>query len=255
MFGFCEDYDKVVYGVRHSLQMIRKNDDDAIYRAAAAAAGQVKLTKVTWLMPRVHASIDKKYNLIKIIDSKAVLDVAYRRRQCNIRELPANSTTDIWQFGARTAPETPRFIIIGVQKEKSGNQEKNPALFDNVNVTKMSVVMNDTEYPTLDINTNFTKNQYMQFYKMMSDFSRDFYGIDPLVGDSAITPLSYKELFPLYVFNVSKQSERMNQGVVDVTIKMQFSQNVGANARAYALVISDRHLKLESDGRKMQVLY
>jgi len=57
------------------------------------------------------------------------------------------------------------------------------------------------------------------------------------------------------VFNVSKQSERINQGVVDVTVKMQFSENVGDNARACALVISDRRLKLESDGRKMHVLY
>ena len=134
-------------------------------------------------------------------------------------------------------------------------KKTNPALFDNVNVGKMRVVMNDTEYPALDINTNFTKNQYMQLYKMMSDFPRDFYGIDPLVTGSAITPLSYKELFPLYIFNVSKQSERINQGVVDVTVKMQFSENVGANARAYALIISDRRLKLESDGKKMHVLY
>ena len=82
--------------------------------------------------------------------------------------------------------------------------------------------MNDTEYAALYINTNFTNNQYMKFYKMMSDFPRDFYGIDSLVADSAITPISYKELFPLYVFNISKQSERINQGVVDVTVKMQF---------------------------------
>ena len=116
--------------------------------------------------------------------------------------------------------------------------------------------MNDTEYPALDINNNFTTNQYVHFYKMMVDFSRDFYGIDPLVGGSgAITPLTYKELFPLFVFNVSKQSERINQSVVDVTVKMQFSQNVGAHARAYALVISDRRLKFQSDGRKMNVVY
>ena len=255
LFGFCEDFDKVLYGMRHSLQLIRRNGDDAIFRANAAAAGKVKLTKISWMMPRVHASDDKKYSLYKIIESKAVLVVAYRQRQCNIKELPAASTTDIWRIGVRTAPEKPRYLIIGIQKDKSEDQEKNPALFDHVNVSKMSVVMNDTEYPALDINTNFTKNQYTQFYKMMCDFPRDFYGIDPLVAGGAITPLAYKELFPLFVFNVSKQSERINQGVVDVTVKMQFSENLGVNARAYALVISDRRLKLESDCRKMHVLY
>ena len=77
-------------------------------------------------------------------------------------------------------------------------------MFDHANVTKMSIVVNDTEYTALDTNANFSKNQYVHFYKMLVDFARDFYGIDPPFGDSAITPLAYKELVPLFVFNVSK---------------------------------------------------
>ena len=30
--GFVEDYDKVVYGMRHKLTLVRKADDDAIYK-------------------------------------------------------------------------------------------------------------------------------------------------------------------------------------------------------------------------------
>ena len=90
---------------------------------------------------------------------------------------------------------------------------------------------------------------------MMNDFPKDFYGIDPLVADCAITPFTYKDLFPLFVFNVSKQTERISQGVVDVTVKMEFAANIGLNGRAYALIISDRLLKLESDGKRMHVMY
>ena len=56
LFGFCEDYDKVVYGMRHKLTLVRKNDDDAIQRVALPGAGKVVLTKVAWVMPRVHPS-------------------------------------------------------------------------------------------------------------------------------------------------------------------------------------------------------
>ena len=38
-------------------------------------------------------------------------------------------------------------------------------------------------------------------------------------------------------------------------MEMQFSENGAANTKAYALVISDRRLKLQSDGKKMNVLY
>ena len=32
IFGFCEDYDKIVYGLKHSLTLFRKTDDDAILK-------------------------------------------------------------------------------------------------------------------------------------------------------------------------------------------------------------------------------
>ena len=255
ILGVCEDYDKVVYGVRHTLTLVRATDDnDAIFRADAVDAGKVKLTKISWMMPRILPNDEMKYKLYKSIESKTTLDVAFRMRQCNVIEIP-QATSMSWRLGVRTAPEKPRFVIVGLQTDKSGNQTKNAALFDHCNVTNMNVVLNSTKYPPLDVNANFTKNQFIQFYKYMSEFTRDYYGVDPLVGGSGIHAISYKELTPLFVFNVSKQSERLNHGVVDITIDMQFSENVAANTRAYALVISDRRLKLQSDGKKMNVLY
>ena len=59
-----------------------------------------------------------------------------------------------------------------------------------------------------------------------------------LVG-SAVSPAAFKSLYPIHVFDVSKQSERLIEGVVDLTVKMEFSVNVPANTQAYALVISD----------------
>ena len=59
----------------------------------------------------------------------------------------------------------------------------------------------------------------------------------------------------MFVFNVLKQIKRLNHGVVDITVEMQFSENVAANTKAYALVINDRILKLQIAGKKMNVLY
>ena len=46
IFGFCEDYDKIVYGLKHNLTL-RKTDDDAIFTLAAAGAGKVSLDKIS----------------------------------------------------------------------------------------------------------------------------------------------------------------------------------------------------------------
>ena len=67
---------------------------------------------------RVHANDTKKNNLYKTIQSKVVLDVAFRQRQCNTTELPAASLRHIWRIGVRTAPEKPRYIVIGIQQTR-----------------------------------------------------------------------------------------------------------------------------------------
>ena len=41
IFVFYEDYDKIMYGLKHNLTLVRKTDDDAIFKGAAAGAGKV----------------------------------------------------------------------------------------------------------------------------------------------------------------------------------------------------------------------
>ena len=47
IFGFCVDYDKIVYFMRHNLTLVRKTDDDANCRGAAAGDGKVSLDKIS----------------------------------------------------------------------------------------------------------------------------------------------------------------------------------------------------------------
>ena len=233
-----------MYGLRYTLTLVKTSDDDAIFKAAAVGdAGKVKLSKISWIMPRVQPNDERKYKLCRSIESKVVLDAAFRMRQCNIVEIP-QSTTMFWRLGVHMARDKPRYVVIGIQTDKSGNQDHNASLFDHNNVANMSVVPNSTKYPPFEANANFTKCQFTQFYKYMIEFTRDYYRMDPLISGSA-----------LFVFNVTKQNERLNQGVVDITVEMQFSVNVVANTKAYALIISDRRLKMQSDGKKMNVLY
>ena len=38
IFGFCENYDKIGYGLKHNLILVRKTDDDAIFSLAVLGA-------------------------------------------------------------------------------------------------------------------------------------------------------------------------------------------------------------------------
>ena len=78
IFGFCKDYDKIVYGLKHSLTLVRKTDDEAIFRAAPVSAGKVSRDKISWFMPHVIPADAGKFSIYKTIESKVKLPVAYR---------------------------------------------------------------------------------------------------------------------------------------------------------------------------------
>ena len=124
--------------MRHKLTLVRKRNDDAIFKVAATAKGKVELTKVAWVMPRVHPNVVKKFSLYKSIVSKIVLDAAFRMRQCSIAELPAQTLTFDWRLGVRTAPEKPIHVLIAFLSDRLDDQDKNPSLFDQLYDTRRS---------------------------------------------------------------------------------------------------------------------
>ena len=253
IFGFAEDYDKVVYGFRHVLTLVRKSDDDAIFRLAAAGAGKITLSKVSWYIPHVRPADGPKLRLYEMIEKKVKLDVGFRMRQCESISVP-QSTNFSWRMTVKSSPEKPRYIIVAFQTEKDGNQEKNPSIFDHVKVKNIYATLNSTRYPVVDYDLSFAKQQFSRAYGDAASFRAKYYNMDELVSNPNITPSDYKDLFPLFVFNVSKQSEKLKYSITDIQIKAQFNANVPAGTEAFALVISDRILSFESDGNKMKVV-
>ena len=88
IFGCCEDYEKIVYGLKHNVTLVRKSDDEAIFRWAAAGAGKVSLDNISWFMPHVFPADAEKCFIYKTIKSKVKVPVAYRTRQCDMLSVP-----------------------------------------------------------------------------------------------------------------------------------------------------------------------
>jgi len=133
IFGFCDDYEKVVYGFKHQLTPVRTGDPDAIFKTGAVAAGpenntpataepddgKVVLTKLSWYTPHVTPNLQEKLALYKAIESKSSLPVGYRMIQCD--SIPVPQTRNFtWRLSVKSAPEKPPWIIVVFQTDKSG---------------------------------------------------------------------------------------------------------------------------------------
>ena len=250
--GFCEDYKKILYGMQQRLTLTRTNDDNAIFRTNVTEAGVVKIERIRWFMPHVIPSDAYRLQLDKIIEKKEKIPVGYRMLQCDSTQVPEGNTTFTWRLGVKSSPDIPRFIIVGFQSGKNNNQETNPAIFDNLNVRNIYVTLNAKRYPDTDYDNDFTKKQYRRIYGDAALFRKKFYNMDELVSNSGIDPINYKDLFPLYVFDVTKQSEKLKTSVSDIHIKAFFNgAGVAVNTMAYAVIISDRLFHFVSDGSKI----
>ena len=260
IFGFCGDYDKVVYGLKHNLTLTRNDDNDAIFRAAndaagnPVAAGKIRLDKISWFMPHVTPADNDKMELYKIIEKKEKIPVGYRMIQCDSATIP-QAISFSWRLSVKSSPEVPRFIIVGFQTDKRGDQLTNPSIFNNVNVSNIYVMLNSTRYPTTDYNISFLSQKYSRVYGDAAEFRSKFFNMDELISNPNITPADFKNLYPLFLFDVSKQSEKLKYSTTDIQIKMHFSANVAANTQAYAVIISDRLINFQSDGNKFSVVY
>ena len=254
IFGFCEDYDKVVYGLKHTLTLTRNDNNDAIFRDGGVDAGKIELSKISWFMPHVTPVDKDKMELYKIIERKEKLPVGYRMIQCDTASIP-RATSFSWRLSVKSSPEVPRFIIVGFQTNKSNNQEQNPSIFDDVNVSNIYVMLNSMRYPTADYNISFLAQKFSRVYGDAAEFRSKFFNMDELISNPKINPSDYKTLYPLFLFDVSKQSEKLKYSTTDIQIKMHFSAEVPANTQAYAVTISDKLINFQSDGNKFSVVY
>ena len=263
--GFCEDYKKIIYGMQQRLTLTRTGDNNAIFKgikmvnnaAVVIDAGKVDIKRIRWFMPHVIPSDAYRLQLDKIIERKEKIPVGYRMLQCDSIQVPENQKPFSWRLGVKSSPDIPRFIIVGFQSGKFNLQTQNPAIFDNLNVRNIYVTLNAKRYPDTDYENDFTKNQYSRIYGDAATFRKKFFNMDELISNCGIDPIEFKKFYPLYVFDVTKQSEKLKTSVSDIHIKASFgddpagANNPPANTIAYAVIISDRLFHFVSDGSKI----
>ena len=256
--GFCEDYKKILYGMQQRLTLTRTGDNNSILRGqnaannAAVGNGKVKIDKISWFMPHVIPSDAYRLQLDKIIEKKEKIPVGYRMLQCDNLPVPPGIGTFTWRLGVKSSPDIPRFIIVGFQTNKSNDQTTNPAIFNDCEVRNIYVTLNAKRYPDTDYENDFTVNKFSRIYGDASTFRKKFYNMDELISNSGINPVNYKKLYPLFVFDVTKQSEKLKTSVSDIHIKASFNgANPPPNTIAYAVIISDRLFHFVSNGSKI----
>ena len=116
-------------------------------------------------------------------------------------------------------------------------------------------MLNSNRYPALDYDLDFPSQKIGRAYGDVAEFRSKFFNINELISNPCISAYEYKNLYPLFLFDVSKQSERLKYSTTDIQVKVTFEGNPGAGTEGYAVIISDRLINFQSDGNKMSVVF
>ena len=253
VFGFGS-YNKVIYNIKHSLKFVRNSSDNlAIYRANGVPNGKIKLTSIVWRVPQVKLELTKLMELRGIIENKEIIPVGFPARSTD-STVVHETRQFTWRTNVISGVEKPRWIIVGFQTNKNETQEQNPAVFDNLNVTKASARLNNENYPIEDVVINFPTNDYAVLYEMFDNFKKEYYGFNSLVGGTQVNYSTFRSLFPIIVFDVRHQNEKLSVGIIDMQLRFEFRDVVPANTMAYVTIISDRVYQLKSDGKNLVMI-
>jgi hypothetical protein len=146
------------------------------------------------MVPHVSPSDSEKLPFFKIIEAKEDIPVAFRSRQCETLSVPQTKNFT-WNLCSQTSPNMPRYIIVGFQTSRDGDQTKNPAVFDHVKVNMIRAKLNTYSYPEDDYNLSFPNSQVARAYRDVATLSTKLYGLNELITDSNISPIEYRSLY------------------------------------------------------------
>lgn len=251
IFGFCEDYDKVITSYSHELILTRAGDNDAIFRGVVApvdTAGKVTINYVGWYMPVLTPSLVVESGLVEQQAKNEPLTLAYRSREGVSYNVPQNSTNFSWPIVVDSGKGAPRYVLIAFQTDKLNTQTSNPALFDNVNVQSLNVQFNGMQVPRKDYDLNFAAQDYSRAFHDAATFPQYYYGMSELAGQAGVNMVDFKSLFTVYAFDCSNQPSVPDSTPVTTKLVAQFRSAIPANTLVYAVLITDTKFQITANG-------
>lgn len=237
LFGFCDDFNKIILNSKHELIMVRSRTNANMYTSDNDDL-QFDVKKIQWKIPHVSLSDKAKLSMLKTISRSDNLLLAYR--SWDLYEIPSlpSTTRHTWSVKTSNNINKPRYVIVGFQTNRNQNIAQNSSLFDHCNITNMKLYLNNERYPYDDLDLDFVQCKFLELYHMYSKAQSSYYN-----GTSWPNPFAMFfndfDKRPLFVFDCSKTEESIKPGMVDVRLDFDAKENFPTNTTAYCLIIHD----------------
>jgi len=255
-FSHISDFKgKIITGIKAILSFSRTpRNNDALFKTDATGGtavddGVLKITRLCWRIPYINLNLEAQLRVEKILRSKPVISFKYIQKTVQVQALPTSNNYS-WNLSTYTTFNKITGIVVVFQTDQNNNQTKNASLFKHCDVTDMKCSLNLIEYPGIALNCGYDSGLFMESYDRYVNFRGLFTSGLPEISEE-----DFKNLYPLYCFDLSHQETRVSGQSLNVIIDMKFKQNVAANTNVYAIVFTEKVVTLSTEGdNKMRVI-
>lgn len=237
VFGFCDDYNKIILNSKHELILVRNRSDINLYTAPLANIN-FTVNKIHWKIQHVSLSDAAKLSMLKTLERNDDIPLTYR--SWDLYELPVvpQATRHDWSVKTTTQLSKPRYVVVAFQTNRNYAVARDVSFFDNCNISDVKLYLNNERYPYDDMNLNFNQTTYHELFYMFSKIQHSYYN-NTAANNALDTTFDDFLDRSLFAFDCSRSDETIKTGMVDIRLEIQARANIPANTSAFCLIIHD----------------
>lgn len=240
LFGFCEDYRKILMNAKHEIILVRNRRDIYSYTAATESFN-LTVSKVQWKVPHIQLSDHAKLMMLRYLERKQTITVPYR--SWDLYEMPQlpQSAKHIWTVKSSSQMSKPRFVFVALQTDRQ-LVSANSAAFDHCQISDIKLYLNSEYYPYENYDSNFTEGNYQDLYMAFLKIQKSYYN-----GHEGENPVNFDYgeygASPIFAIDCSRTDESLLGGSIDIRLEINARENIPANTVAYCLIIYENQFE------------
>ena len=240
--GFFQSFqDQIAPNGKVTFEIKLDSDDNVIFRDNAAGAGRYIITKFVLRVPKMQLTPSGE----KLLAEKYLKPHTWTYLNESITSAPFTQRDGT--FRITNSIRKPRHVFIWVlNPAKMEDQEQNMFLFNTYNIANARTITsarlelgNGVFYPdeVMDPTTNIT-----EVYRELQQYNKGFN--DYLTGPT-INLKTFKELYGILYFNLTKQKISLKEGDVKLQLKFKLNNTPNAAYNVYALVLNEEEISVD----------
>ena len=244
IFGFCRSFKKITKNQGFHIVFRTADLQDIIFTSIANNIN-VTINSLYLFVPTFIPSTETQLMFNESIQNnfRIIFDEWFTERR-----VVSDTITKI-DIGSAQSINSPKYLITAHQTAARLNSPKkgiNISRFDNLNVRKYFVEIDNIQYPRDAVLINYPENDYIDQYKDLKFFFKEY------VGEELLNPCaSYPEIktkYPIQVIDLRFQADHITPKKIQLFEEYRADP---ANARLYVILIRRREIELISDGDKL----